>query len=141
MNNNSDSDDRATSTSTGTSTNTSSYAYNAPSTLAPNQRDLRIQAAKRNAEQQHHHPPGLTANTNVNDLTGTATSDSDNDDQRLRDDKKSKRPDLARIITESANMHPSIHKESAQTASKNASDAVFAQLQVIQTLQVSISLL
>lgn len=113
MVNNSDSDDRTSSTSV------SSAGYNMPSTLAPNQRDLRIQASVRNA---------AAAATAVN------TDDEHKQEQPHDPDSKTRRPDLTPLDTKNS-AYPG--KESAQTASKNASDAIFAQLEVIQNLQVN----
>lgn len=110
---NSDSDDRTSSTSA------SSLGYNVPSTLAPNQRDLRIQAAKRNA---------AAAAAAVN------TDDEQKEAQSQDAELKSRRPNLPRLDTKGS---PYVTKENSQTASKNASDAIFAQLEIIQNLQVS----
>lgn len=92
--------------------------------MAPNQRDLRKQAAMRNAQA----------------AAGAADNHTDDEQQQRQREKqaelKSKRPDLARLVTESTNLNSFLDKESAQTASKTASDAIFAQLDVIQTLQV-----
>lgn len=122
----SESDDRTSSTST------SNYGYNVASTLAPSQRDLRIQAARRNVAE--HQAAATAGNVTATD------EDSNNSGAEARQREQStrgKRSDLARLVTERTNLQQSTHKESAQTASKNASDAIFAQLQVIQTLQAS----
>jgi len=112
---NSDSDDRTSSTST------SSFGYNVPSTLAPNQRDLRKQAAVRNAAAAAS--AAVVANNNTDD----------EGQQQGQAEVKSRRPNLSPLDTASTAY---VDKESAQTASKHASDAIFAQLEVIQNLQV-----
>lgn len=114
--NNSDSDDRTSTAST------SIFGYNVPSTLAPNQRDLRIQAAVRNA--------AATASAAAN------TTDDEQQQQTSQQDRaevKSRRPNLSPLDTASSAY---VDKESAQTASKHASDAIFVQLEVIKNLQV-----
>lgn len=122
----SESDDRTSSTST------SNQGYNVASTLAPSQRDLRIQAARRNVAE---HQAAATAG-NVT-ATDEDSNNSGTEARQREQPTRGNRSDLARLVTEGSNLHQSTHKESAHTASKNASDAIFAQLQVIQTLQVS----
>lgn len=129
----SDSDDRRS-----MSTSSSARAYNVPgSNTSPNQRDLRIQAARRNIAE---HRAAAAAAATTGSMTATTVHDADetDTDEGRQPARAPTRPELARIFTESADLHPSKHKEGAQTASKNASDAIFAQLQVLQTLQVRI---
>jgi hypothetical protein len=108
--NHSDSDDRTSTTSA------SSLGYNVPSTLAPNQRDLRKQAAVRNAA-----------------AAEAALKTDDELEQKKRTETKRGYSTLPPLDTTSTSY---AGKESAQTASKTASDAIFAQLEVIQNLQV-----
>lgn len=120
-----------------------SHPYNAASTLAPSQRDLRIQAARRNLaehqEQHHQQQVGATIAADNDDTTTTGTSTTDEDNARpdnANARQRTKKPDLHRIVTETGHGRPSAHTGNTHAASKNASDAIFAQLQVIQTLQV-----
>ncbi|KAK9897405.1 hypothetical protein P389DRAFT_169164 [Cystobasidium minutum MCA 4210] len=123
-----------------------SHPYNAASTLAPSQRDLRIQAARRNLaehqEQHHQQQVGATIAADNDDTTTTGTSTTDEDNARpdnANARQRTKKPDLHRIVTETGHGRPSAHTGNTHAASKNASDAIFAQLQVIQTLQDEIT--
>ena len=110
--NHSDSDDRTSTTSA------SSQGYNVPSTLAPNQRDLRKQAAVRNAA-----------------AAEAALKTDEEAEEKQAEKLKRGHSSLPPLDTSSTSY---AGKEGAQTASKTASDAIFAQLEVIQTLQVSL---